>query len=87
MEDLNDLYYFAEAVAHGGFVAASRAIGRPKSKLIRKVADLEIQLGVRLIERSTRRFRVIEVGEQFYECCRKDYGSLGGELGRRCAAQ
>jgi DNA-binding transcriptional LysR family regulator len=71
MEDLNDLYYFAEVVAHGGFAAASRAIGQPKSKLSRKVADLEAQLGVRLIERSTRRFRVTEVGEQFYDRCRK----------------
>ncbi len=71
MEDLNDLYYFAEVVAHGGFAAASRAIGQPKSKLSRKVADLEMQLGVRLIERSTRHFRVTEVGEQFYDRCRK----------------
>jgi DNA-binding transcriptional LysR family regulator len=71
MEDLNDLYYFAEVVAHGGFAAASRAIGQPKSKLSRKVADLEAQLGVRLIERSTRRFRVTDVGEQFYDRCRK----------------
>jgi DNA-binding transcriptional LysR family regulator len=71
MQDLNDLYYFAEVVAHGGFAAASRAIGQPKSKLSRKVADLESQLGVRLIERSTRRFRVTEVGDQFYDRCRK----------------
>src|ERR1700730_5311077 len=71
MQDLNDLYYFAEVVAHGGFAAASRAIGQPKSKLSRKVADLESQLGVRLIERSTRRFRVTEVGDQFYDHCRK----------------
>lgn len=71
MEDLNDLYYFAEVVAHGGFAAAGRAIGQPKSKLSRKVADLEAQLGVRLIERSTRRFRVTDIGEQFYERCRK----------------
>jgi DNA-binding transcriptional LysR family regulator len=71
MEDLNDLYYFAEVVAHGGFAAASRATGQPKSKLSRKVADLEAQLGVRLIERSTRRFRVTEIGEQFYDRCRK----------------
>ena len=71
MEDLNDLYYFAEVVAHGGFAAASRAIGQPKSKLSRRVAELEAQLGVRLIERSTRRFRVTEIGEQFYDRCRR----------------
>jgi len=71
MEDLNDLYYFAEVVAHGGFAAAGRAIGAPKSKLSRKVAALEGQLGLRLIERSTRRFRVTEAGARFYDHCRR----------------
>lgn len=70
MQDLNDLYFFAEVVAHGGFSPASRAIGQPKSKLSRKVAGLEAQLGVRLIERSTRRFQVTDVGQRFFEHCR-----------------
>jgi DNA-binding transcriptional LysR family regulator len=70
VQDLNDLYYFAEVVTHGGFSPASRATGEPKSKLSRKVAALEAQLGVRLIERSTRRFKVTAVGERFFEHCR-----------------
>jgi DNA-binding transcriptional LysR family regulator len=68
--DLNDYVYFAEVVAHGGFAAAGRALREPKSKLSRRIAGLEARLGVRLIERSSRRFRVTEVGQSFYERCR-----------------
>lgn len=68
--DLNDLVYFAEVVAHGGFAAAGRALREPKSKLSRRVAGLEARLGVRLIERSSRRFRVTDVGQSFYERCK-----------------
>ena len=68
--DLNDYLYFAVAVEHGGFAAASRALNIPKSKLSRRIAGLENRLGVRLIERSTRRFRVTELGRTFYERCR-----------------
>jgi DNA-binding transcriptional LysR family regulator len=70
MQDLNDLYYFAEVVTHGGFAPAGRMLGAPKSKLSRRVARLEDRLGVRLIERSTRRFRVTDVGQAFFERCR-----------------
>src|SRR6201999_384106 len=68
--DLNDYMLFAEIVAHGGFAAAGRALRMPKSTLSRRVAALEARLGVRLIERSTRRFRVTEVGQAFHERCR-----------------
>ena len=69
MLDLNDLYLFACVVKHSGFSTASRAIGMPKSRLSKHVAGLERRRGVRLIERSTRRFRVTEVGEALYEQC------------------
>lgn len=68
--DLNDLAYFAEVVNHGGFAAAGRALREPKSKLSRRVSGLEERLGLRLIERSSRRFRVTETGQEFYERCR-----------------
>jgi DNA-binding transcriptional LysR family regulator len=68
--DLNDLAYFAEVVSHGGFAAAGRALREPKSKLSRRIAGLEERLGLRLIERSSRRFRVTETGHAFYERCR-----------------
>jgi len=63
MQDLNDLAYFAAVAEHGGFAAASRALGVPKSKLSRRVALLEARLGVRLLQRTTRRFAVTEIGE------------------------
>ena len=70
MQDLNDLYYFAEVVDHGGFAPAGRAIGVPKSKLSRRIALLEDRLGVRLIQRSTRRFAVTDVGQTYYAHCK-----------------
>lgn len=68
--DFNDFSYFAEVVTHGGFAAAARALNEPKSKLSRRIARLEERLGLRLIERSSRRFRVTEVGQLFYERCK-----------------
>lgn len=70
MRDLNDLYYFAQAVEHGGFAPAGRALGEPKSKLSRRIAALEERLGVRLIQRSTRYFRVTEIGQIYYRHCK-----------------
>lgn len=69
MEDLNDLYYFAQVVEHGGFAAAGRALDQPKSKLSRRVAALEERLGVRLVQRSTRHFSVTEIGQEYYRQC------------------
>lgn len=64
MDDLNDLAYFAHVAEHGGFAAAERATGIPKSKLSRRVAELEARLGVRLIQRTTRRFALTEMGQR-----------------------
>lgn len=70
MQDLNDLYYFTQIVEHGGFAAAGRALGIPKSKLSRRLALLEERLGVRLIQRSTRRFAVSELGQDYFQHCK-----------------
>lgn len=70
LPDLNELYYFAQVVEHGGFAPASRALGIPKSKLSRRVALLEERLGAQLLLRSTRSFAVTEVGKRYYEHCR-----------------
>lgn len=69
MQDLNDLYYFVQVVDHGGFAPASRAIGVPKSKLSRRVAELESRLGVRLIQRSTRSLAITDLGRAYYAHC------------------
>lgn len=69
MQDLNDLYYFAQVVDHGGFAAAERATGLQKSKLSRRIQQLEDRLGVRLLNRSSRRFSVTEIGREYYDRC------------------
>ena len=69
MQDLNDLYFFVQVVDHGGFAAAARALGMPRSRLSRRIAMLEDRLGVRLIQRSTRRFSVTEIGQDYYRHC------------------
>jgi DNA-binding transcriptional LysR family regulator len=69
MQDLNDLYYFVQVVDHAGFAAAARALGMPRSRLSRRIAALEERLGVRLIQRSTRRFSVTEIGQDYYRHC------------------
>ncbi|MGA0611989.1 LysR substrate-binding domain-containing protein [Caldimonas sp. KR1-144] len=69
MQNLNDLYFYARVVEHGGFAAASRALGVPKSKLSRRIAQLEERLGTRLIHRSTRRFAVTEIGQEYFRHC------------------
>jgi DNA-binding transcriptional LysR family regulator len=69
MQDLNEILYFSQVITHGGFAAAGRALRVPKSKLSRRVAQLEDRMGARLIERSSRRFRVTDIGKAFYEQC------------------
>lgn len=69
MQDLNDLLYFAEVVDRGGFAAAGRALGVPKSRLSRRVAELEARIGVRLLQRTTRKLSLTAVGEQYHRHC------------------
>ncbi|RTQ87610.1 MULTISPECIES: LysR family transcriptional regulator [Stenotrophomonas] len=68
--DLNDLQYFVLVVDHGGFSQAGRALGIPKSNLSRRISLLEQRLGVRLIVRNTRHFRVTDIGHTYYSHCR-----------------
>jgi len=69
MHDLNHLYFFAKVVEHGGFMAAARQIGVPKSRLSRRIAELEARLGVRLLQRTTRRLALTEVGQAYFGHC------------------
>lgn len=70
IQDLNDLYYYVKVVEHGGFSPASAVLDIPKSRLSRRIAALEEQLEVRLIQRSTRSFVVTDIGRQFYDRCK-----------------
>src|ERR1700683_1435475 len=66
MQPLEGFYYFTQVVDHGGFARAARALGIPKSRVSRHVVALEAQLNVRLVNRSTRRFVVTDVGHEVY---------------------
>ena len=63
------MFYFAEVVDRGGFAAAGRALGVPKSKLSRRVAELEARLGVRLLQRTTRKLSLTAAGELYHRHC------------------
>ena len=69
MQDLNDLFYFAKVVEAGGFAAAGRQLGLPKSRLSRRVAELEERLGARLLQRTTRQLQLTSVGERYLRHC------------------
>ena len=66
MQPLEGFYYFTQVVEHRGFAKAARALGIPKSRLSRHVTAMEAVLSVRLLQRSTRRFLVTEVGREVY---------------------
>ncbi|MEM7303137.1 MAG: LysR substrate-binding domain-containing protein [Pseudomonadota bacterium] len=64
--DLNDAFYFVQVVEKGGFSSASRALNIPKSRLSRRVRQLENNLGVRLLQRTSRVVTTTELGEEYY---------------------
>ena len=66
MLDLNDFFYFVQVVERGGFTAAGRALGMPKSTLSYRMQQLEAKLGVRLLNRTSRHFAPTQAGEEFY---------------------
>lgn len=67
--DLNDMLFFAEVVERGGFAAAGRALGIPKSRLSRRLAELEAALDVRLLQRTTRKLSLTDAGEAYLRHC------------------
>lgn len=66
MLDLNDFFYFVQVVDRGGFTAAGRTLRIPKSTLSHRMQELEANLGVRLLNRTSRRFGLTDAGEDFY---------------------
>lgn len=69
MTDLNAMVLYAKVVEQGGFTRAARALGLQTSLVSRAIAGLETDLGVRLLNRTTRRMSVTDVGRTFYEHC------------------
>src|SRR5437016_3168998 len=69
LPDLNDMYLFAKVVEHRGFAAVSRSLGIATSKLSRRISELERELGVLLLNRSTRSISLTDTGETFHRHC------------------
>ena len=67
MLNLNDFFYFVQVVERGGFTAAGRTLGMPKSTLSYRMQQLESELGVRLLNRTSRHFAATQAGEEFYK--------------------
>jgi DNA-binding transcriptional LysR family regulator len=67
--DLNEIVVFARVVETRSFTAAAQQLGLPKSTVSRKIAQLEERLGVRLLQRTTRKLNLTEVGQAYYERC------------------
>lgn len=75
--DLTALVAFNLVATHGGFGRASRASGRPKATLSRKVSELEANLGVRLIERGSTTLRLTDEGRALHERTQGPLAEIG----------
>jgi DNA-binding transcriptional LysR family regulator len=69
INDLNNLVFFAKVVDAGSYTAAAEALGMQTSKLSRRISALEAELGVRLLNRTTRKLSLTEIGKTFYGHC------------------
>lgn len=65
--DLNDIVVFTKVVETKSFTGAAEQLGLPKSTVSRKLAQLEERLGVRLVQRTTRKLALTDIGEAYYE--------------------
>lgn len=77
MDKLGGLLAFVKTADLGSFVAAGRALEVSASAVGKSVARLEHDLGVRLLQRSTRRMQLTAEGQQFHERCRRLLDELG----------
>jgi DNA-binding transcriptional LysR family regulator len=74
--DLNEIMVFARVVQAGSFIAASAKLGMPKSTVSRKVSELEERLSARLLQRTTRKLSLTDVGRIYYEHCARIVGEI-----------
>lgn len=69
LHDLNDVFLFVKVVEHGGYSAAARSLGQQASGISRRIARLEQELGVQLLNRSSRSVALTAVGQDFHDRC------------------
>lgn len=71
MKLLNDMALFVEVIKANSFRGAAEAVGLPNSTVSRRIAELERRIGLRLLNRTTRRIELTEGGRLYYERCRR----------------
>lgn len=69
--DLNAMALFVRVVENKSFSETAKRVGIPISTVSRKISELEKSLNIRLLERSTRKLRLTEIGQEYYEYCRR----------------
>src|SRR5258706_8834780 len=74
--DLNEMLVFARVVRAGSFTTAAKELGMPKSTVSRKVSELEERLGARLLQRTTRKLSLTDVGRTYYQHCARIVGEI-----------
>jgi len=67
--DLNEMLVFARVVQAGSFTGAATKLGMPKSTVSRRVSELEERLGARLLQRTTRKLGLTDVGRTYFDYC------------------
>src|SRR5258706_16255119 len=65
--DLSEILVFARVVQSGGFTAAAKQLGMPKSTVSRKVSGLEERLKAQLLQRTTRKLSLTDAGRTYYD--------------------
>ncbi len=73
---LDDIRAFVAVVEEGSFSAAARVLGVPKSSVSRRVAHLEQSLATKLLQRTTRKLRLTDAGQSYFERCRRAFEQL-----------
>ncbi|RFB93710.1 LysR family transcriptional regulator [Rhizobium leguminosarum bv. trifolii] len=76
MADLNDIAVFVRVAQYGSFSRAARSLAMPVSTVSRKVTSLEEQLGVTLIQRTTRKLNLTAQGRAYYDRCSEPLAHL-----------
>jgi DNA-binding transcriptional LysR family regulator len=76
MVDLNEIAVFVSVAQLGSFSRAARALAMPVSTVSRRVADLEQQLGVTLLQRTTRKLTLTTQGRDYFDQCSEPLGHL-----------
>lgn len=76
MMDLNDVALFVQVIRAGSFAEAARRLGVPPNSASRRIQELERHLGVRLMQRSTRKLTLTDAGRTLYERCAEQVESL-----------